>query len=283
MRALDCSFAADANEPATTKSPATDERYKGYRRSYLFLMRHWHPELLLVAMILRKSFFMLYGVASGVLYTPILYRAIPDAPVAAVVFSLVLAIALAYCGWSCTGQPDWPNWRLLILLPLMPFTFLIALIFMGFLLLIIAMMWPFVALQAICLERKYRNTLRSKGRFMTLDDLQPRLDAGMGTLIWDWGPKGTYRIWWTEDDLHLLGEPVSTKEDFEAAFREQHPFNTECQKEYLDEETGKAFLTSIPARYARSGRLGQMFPRMKTAIVYRRFGAIRQETKPNDN
>lgn len=120
--------------------------------------------------------------------------------------------------------------------------------------------------------------MKVQGRFITLDDLRPRLDTGTGTLIMQWGQKGTYRIWWTEDDLFSLGEPVSARDDFIAVFQgQEHAFNTRCQQQYLDDETGRALLTSIPPRYGRSGKLARMFPRIKVAAVVQPFGSPREQ------
>lgn len=189
----------------------------------------------------------------------------------AIVVIAFLAISVGAVGWLLSSTPVESRKPLLWFLPLLPLLFLGVAMVLGLVLFAQTILWPILACYAIRRENRYRNGLRSKGRLIMLDELEARLDIGMGTLILEWGEKGAYRVWWTEDDLKSLGRPASTKDDIEAALQGQHPFNTQCQKEYLDEETGKAFLTSIPARYARSGRLAGMFPRMKTAIVYRRF------------
>ena len=120
--------------------------------------------------------------------------------------------------------------------------------------------------------------MKTRNRFTTLDDLRPRLIAGEGTLIEDTGHKGPYRLWWTEDDLFALGVPASTNEEFFAILTgKEHPFNSRCLNDYLDKESGKALLTSIPPRYAVSGKLARLFPKVKVAKVIRPFAIARKE------
>jgi hypothetical protein len=233
-------------------------------------------------MILRRSLLTIYGIFCGGLWAAVVNRAVVDNSLSAAIVAVFFAASVGGVGWWLAGKPEWPSKPLLMFLPLIPFMVMLAMAGMGLIVLALLVMWPYAAIQHIRMERKYRTMLRSKGRFITLDELQPHLGAGTGTLILESVEKGAYRIWWTEDDLHSLGEPVSTKDDFIAVINGQHPFNTQCQKEYLDEETGKAFLTSIPARHARSGKLSQMFPRMKTAIVYRRFMQPKKDVAGSD-
>jgi hypothetical protein len=64
------------------------------------------------------------------------------------------------------------------------------------------------------------------------------------------------------------GSPVSTQEEFISILTgEAHEFNSQCQKEYLDKETGRALLTTIPARHAISGKLAFMFPAARIAKI----------------
>jgi hypothetical protein len=44
-------------------------------------------------------------------------------------------------------------------------------------------------------------------------------------------------------------------------------FNALCLSEYIAVERGKAALTTIPPRHARSGKLLRQFPRAKRVIV----------------
>jgi hypothetical protein len=138
-----------------------------------------------------------------------------------------------------------------------------------FFIVVIPLARPVFTLQIVRRERRFRNRMKARGRFITVKEVRPRLDAGGGNLILECGLKGTYRIWWTEDDLRSLGPPIATREELVAFARgQEHVFNTRCQKEFLDEETGRAILTSIPARWDRSRKLAQMFPQIKTVTVY---------------
>lgn len=181
---------------------------------------------------------------------------------------------LASSGWHLAGSPDGPSVpQTIFAIPVAPFVLLATLLGIGVFLIPVAVAWPFLWAKQLIRERKHRNALRSQGRFVTVDAVRPMLNAGEGTLIEDTGQKGPYRIWWTEEDLFDLGQPVSTKDKdaFLAALQGEHTFNARCLKEYLDDKTGRALLTSIPARYARTGRLAQMFPKMKVAAVVRPF------------
>jgi hypothetical protein len=64
---------------------------------------------------LGKPFFALYGLTIGALYATILHRNV--GLVATAIVSAVLGILLVFFGWRCAGKPDWPSWRLVILLP----------------------------------------------------------------------------------------------------------------------------------------------------------------------
>ena len=164
------------------------------------------------------------------------------------------------------------GWRSVAFVLLYPFALLGGMIGFGFILLFMAVMWPYAAVRGVLAVRRFRSRMKTKNRFATLEDLRPRLMAGEGTLIEDTGQKGPYRIWWTQGDLFAFGAPASTDEEFISVLTgEEHPFNSRCLKDYLDEETGKALLTSIPPRYAASGKLSRLFPRMKIAKVIRPF------------
>ncbi len=176
------------------------------------------------------------------------------------------------------NPPGLSGWRLVKFILWFPFGLFYGMIVLGFLATAMAVLWPYAAIRLAVAERRFRAAMKSKGRFIILEDLRPRLIAGEGTLIEDMGQKGPYRLWWTQDDLSTLGSPASTRADFIAIYAGKgHPFNSRCLDEYLDEDTGKALLTSIPARYSSSGKLARMFPRVKTAKVFRPFVAPRKE------
>jgi hypothetical protein len=228
----------------------------------------------------RRLCFTVYGVAIGVLWAAFLnHRVVANGPVAATIWNVVLAIFFAFCGWRWAVTLKMSSIRLVMVLPWMPFVFLVSLFGLGSFFVIIAVMSPFWAFQYIRTQRRFRNSMKSKGRFIALNDLRPTLDDGTGTLIIEWWLKGPYRIWWTEDDMLSLGKPATTREEIHALYEgQEHPFNSRCLTEYLDEETGKAFSTSIPARWVRSGKLVRMFPSMKSAAVVRGFTSPKKET-----
>src|SRR5262249_20729399 len=127
-------------------------------------------------------------------------------------------------------------------------------------------------------ERRFRKRMKARDRYLTLDRLRQRLEAGEGTLIRESGVKGPVRIWWTEDDIPAKGTLVTTDEEYFAVFRgEPHAYNLHCWQEYLAAETGKAILTSIPPRYAAWGKLARMFPKVPVVTV---IPARRSESSP---
>ena len=222
----------------------------------------------------RKCLLAAYGVVVGVAFAAVIQNAAGiTSPVAVAAWVIALAIMFGLFGWSVAGSPDWPgNWRILILIPLAPFAFLGSLLAITvFVVPIAAALWPFFRAKQIMRERSRRNALAAQGRFATIDTLRPKLDAGTGSLIVDTGEKEPYRVWWTEDDLFDLGKPVSTKDEFIAAFRGEHAFNARCLTEYLDDKTGKALLTSMTTRDWHGEQLTRTFPQMRVAAVIRTF------------
>jgi hypothetical protein len=217
--------------------------------------------------MVRNILFTVYGLAVGVAYTALFYFA---APRERGVVTYVGPIVLLYFGLVGRASADETGsvirrLGLIILIPGIP---IYGMIGVGAFLLFLAISLPVSAAQGIANERRFRNRMRTSGRFLTLDSLRHRLAAGEGTLIKQTGIVDPCRLWWTEDDLLSKGAPVTTDEEFYAIMRgEAHAFNSQCCKEYLDTDTGKAFLTSIPIRYGRSGRLARLFPRMPIAEV----------------
>jgi hypothetical protein len=113
-----------------------------------------------------------------------------------------------------------------------------------------------------------RQELKKQGRFVTLDALRPKLAAGEGTLLEETGPKGPYRIWWTEDELSPrqtdLNDPERPRRLFDG---EPDEFNDRCLQEYLSRQNGRASLTAIPLTLARTGRLGEIFPKTRRVMI----------------
>jgi hypothetical protein len=224
-------------------------------------------------MTVRRWFLAAYGVLVGLAFAAVIRNAAGvTSPVAIAAWIAALGGVFGLLGWALAGSPDWPStWRIVVALPLAPFALAGGLLGLGVVLVPVAAMWPFLRVRHAVRERKYLNALRSQGRFVTADDLRPRLDAGLGTLIVDTGQKGPHRVWWTEDDLLGLGNPVSTKEEFFAALKGEHAFNARCLTEYLEDKTGKALLTSMRTGDFRGERLGRTFPKAKVVTVVRAF------------
>ena len=162
----------------------------------------------------------------------------------------------------------------IVLLPLIPFFIVIGFVsIMGFFAMVIVLFWPFSAIKHRRRERQLVRRMRARGRYIPFRDLQHRLAIGEGTLIEETGHKGPCHIWWTDQDLMALGKPASTKEEILDIItgRAKDGFDSRCLTEYLDEEHGKAILTSIPTKYVTSGRLAGAYPHAKIIKVVRQF------------
>ncbi|HYV37430.1 MAG TPA: hypothetical protein VE988_17120 [Gemmataceae bacterium] len=156
-----------------------------------------------------------------------------------------------------------------LLLPFFPVLYLSALL----LAMAVGVVWlPIVmtgfSIKGFLQRRRYRQKLRGAGRLTSVTEIRHRLEVGEGTFIMETGFKGTYQIWWTEDDLLAKGTPVKTNEEIFAVWEgKPHEFNELLLKDYLDEDSGKAILTDIPPKKARAGRLARAFPRTPSVLA----------------
>jgi hypothetical protein len=127
-----------------------------------------------------------------------------------------------------------------------------------------------LALRRMLKDGRLMRSLAKKGRLMPLSQLAPRLEAGEGTLLEETGHKGVCRIWWTSDDLASIAPNIEAGERFVQLLEgnDVDGFNQLCL-DYLGESQGKAILTSIPPRHARSGKLSRRFPKAKRVTVVR--------------
>lgn len=230
--------------------------------------------------MMRTILLTIYGICVGAAYAAVLHTALSNEPISTAVLALVLILLFGSLGYGAAKNSEFSNIQSLAFTPLFPILLLGAAIGMVVVLLGLVVLLPFFAVEEIRRVRRFRNEMKSKGRFVTLTDLRPRLNAGEGTLIEETGHKGPYHIWWTEDDLFSLGKAPSTDEELFAILtrKETHAFNSLCLKEYLDDETGKALLTSIPPRYVASGRLARLFPDVRIAMLVRPFGPPTRES-----
>jgi phosphate/sulfate permease len=191
-------------------------------------------------MTLQRTLFTLYGTIIGLAYIAALAIAWPLSIILTVVLAVVVVGIFSYYGNRLPKAAKMSDWQLLVAIPLVPFAILGGIIAFGFLFPLVAVMWPYAAIRATLAEHHFRRVMQSKGRFVSFDDLHPRLMVGEGTLIEEMGLKAPYRLWWTQDDLFTLGSPASTREDFIAIYEGNgHSFNSRCLAEYLDEESGR--------------------------------------------
>ena len=216
---------------------------------------------------LRMGLFTAYGAIIGAAYLTVLCFVVPLNGWIVLLIGLPVPVLLAYLGYSISGVDTLSDWRRFLLIPLSPFVFPAGMIGIGFVLLFMAFILPFAWVGSLVREGKLRQQMKAKGRFLPLEELRPKLEAGQGTLIDETGPKGPYHIWWTEDDVRAKGSTASTTQEIIAIIQgKEHPFNSQCLEEYLDPDSGRAFLTTIRPRYARSERLARMFPRMPVVV-----------------
>ena len=99
-------------------------------------------------------------------------------------------------------------------------------------------------------DESVRRELEARGRFIAWPELQPRLEAGQGTLIVeqcfsDVGPYMRCRFWWTDEDvLDLAPVPPPAYDDLDL-FGDQRPhaFVEWCHQRYLALDGGVAAMT----------------------------------------
>jgi hypothetical protein len=220
--------------------------------------------------MIRATCFTAFGLILGAGYVVLMYHVAPNDIVGLVFWGIFLPFFFGFMGWGTSQNEEWSDLQRVAFLVLWPMMMVIATVGFWLFILILVLALPVFVVQAMLAARRFRNRMKSDGRFISLPDLRPKLEAGEGTLIEETGHKGPYRIWWTEDNLLGKGTPPSADEDFVAIFEgKDNPFNSLCLREYLDSDSGKAMLTPLPARYAQSGRLARMFPRMQIVMLVR--------------
>ena len=94
-------------------------------------------------------------------------------------------------------------------------------------------------------EQAVFDELESRGRYLPWSDLEPRLEAGDGTLIYEIRAiKGLHLIWWTEDDIIALSPtPLPGPTGFKEQTDELLAFAARCVCEYTDIDCGTATVT----------------------------------------
>ncbi|WP_165250508.1 hypothetical protein [Paludisphaera soli] len=128
--------------------------------------------------------------------------------------------------------------------------------------------WLVARLQDIQ-ERRFVRRMRKCGRYIEWADLEPALEAGDGTLVFEQGYKLPVRVWWTPDDLLVSAPcPPLTDEEFQrlAMKSRPHAFVAWCHRRYTDEERGAALLTSpadLPDGYYLAPAFRERCPRIR--------------------
>jgi hypothetical protein len=225
-----------------------------------------------------RAIFLIYGAAVGAGMATLVHFAVSLHGPATVAVLLALAVPLALSGRSIAKKPGHTNLQRFALIPMIPFAIAAGVVgvglFLGFFLLVGAVLFPVGWVAWLNHERKLRGDMQSKGRLLPASELRRILEAGEGTVIEEIGHKVPPRLWWTKDDVSATGSPPVTKEEFISILQgKDHAFNSYCLKEYLDPETGKAFLTRLPRRYVTSGALANTYPRMRVIKAVRPFRA----------
>jgi hypothetical protein len=122
-------------------------------------------------------------------------------------------------------------------------------------------------------ERQFAETMRAQGRYRTLEELRPELEAGHGSLILECALHDAeqVRIWWTSDNVLSHGAPYATWEEYKAIMEGRgHHFNDYCLARYLDPAHGQALLTAVPMERADwDQRLKQAYPHVPVVPIIR--------------
>jgi hypothetical protein len=213
------------------------------------------------------------GVAIAAGYTAIFWALLHDSVIGRVCAGL-FAAAIAAIAWRLAGTRDPTFRRKLLMIVLAPVALAGAMFGLIAILLIGLFLTPVMAASAIrqmWKEAQLRRELSKQERLLPLSQLVPRLEAGEGTLLEETGHKGAYRVWWTSDELASIAPNIEAGERFVQLLEgnDVGGFNQLCLESYLGESQGKAILTSIPPRHARSGKLSRQFPKAKCVMVVR--------------
>ncbi len=223
--------------------------------------------------MLRSIFFTIYGFSIGLGYAAAIWISAGDEPNGAGFWCVVVIAISSLIGWATAADPEGLNVQKWLGVTFWPLIFVCAFVYSMALMAFLLLLWfPWTWLsEGVILKKRARqlkNLMATQGRVIELADLRPRLAVGEGTLIWETGCRDHF-VWWTADNIFALGTPPATEGDFFQIFDDElsHPFNKECVSRYLAEDGGTALLTSIPARYAHSGKLARMFPQMGIAML----------------
>jgi hypothetical protein len=100
-------------------------------------------------------------------------------------------------------------------------------------------------------DRRFARKMRELGRFISWEELEPRLQSGDGTLVIEQAQKAGVRVWWTGADIAQQApvQPPPEEELDYLRFGTPHPFVTWCFSRYLDSVSGQALLTEPPFSY----------------------------------
>lgn len=192
-----------------------------------------------------------YGGCMGGVCLFILPLIFPWDPLVLAIVGVYLIAACALLGWVFACVPSLSTKDLVLLIPFAPLLVLWLVIAMGGVALVMIVglaCSPIFIVFGTREERRFVAQMKSQGRFRTRQELVPALDAGRGTLICKFGPKGYESVWWTDENLeeqgfHCLPLGILIDDSLddlwddalnadESAFR--------CEREYLDHDSGKA-------------------------------------------
>jgi hypothetical protein len=232
--------------------------------------------------LLQKTLFAVYGSLIGATYGwwGATYFQIdgPSKTALTIVGAIVIAILAVSLSIDAGHSPALKTFQKFLMILMAPFVFAAALFGVTFFFLMMCCLLPFLAFSGFLQERKFRRLMIEQGRYSRLKDLEQKLLQGEGTLLEETGANGVFRIWWTADVLEEAPASLSDKEFEALLFAEtKDSFNARCLDVYLDGEKGIAVLTSIPARLANNGKLTQMFPKIKCAMIIRPMAPSQSE------
>jgi hypothetical protein len=96
-------------------------------------------------------------------------------------------------------------------------------------------------------EKRFADLMHARGRLMTWEDAETRIDNREGTIVGEYlSIKGPYRLWWTSENISELS-PVacSGNEDHDWLDPQYAPFFEWCWNRYTNPENGIAVLVQL--------------------------------------
>jgi hypothetical protein len=185
-----------------------------------------------------------YGVWIGALQAVLAHLLFRLSDWGLLIAGVVLPLCCGLAGWRvATARHRVP--RPFVVIALSPFILVFVVTLSMFFFMIIVALLPVGFVVGIRHEMKLWRHLKSRGRLLRRSELERKLDRDQGSLIVECGPKGPYRLWWTEEES--AGKPgLSLRQALQQwTADDQRPEFDSAWKSYLDRDEGKALLVPV--------------------------------------